>query len=48
MVEEREATGTWTFSFLVATPDAVDAAEQMSIRRENSISFAKSDMKEEV
>ena len=48
MVEEREASGTWTFSFLGATLDAVDVAEQMSIRRENSISFAKGEMKEEV
>ncbi len=48
MVEEREASGNWTFSFLGATLDAVDVAEQMSIRRENSISFAKGEMKEEV
>ena len=48
MVEEREASGTWTFSFLGATLDAVDVAEQMSIRRENSIAFEKSGMKEEV
>jgi hypothetical protein len=48
MVEEREASGTWTFSFLGATLDAVDVAEQMSIRRENSIAFEKRGMKEEV
>ena len=48
MVEEREASGTWTFSFLGATLDAVDVAEQMSIRRENSIAFEKRDMKGEV
>jgi len=48
MVEEREASGTWTFSFLGATLDAVDVAEQMSIRRENSIAFEKKDMKGEV
>jgi hypothetical protein len=48
MVEEREASGTWTFSFLGATLDAVDVAEQMSIRRENSISFEKRDMQGEV
>jgi hypothetical protein len=41
MVEERESLGTWTFSFLGATLDAVDVAEQMSIRRENSIAFEK-------
>jgi hypothetical protein len=48
IVEEREATGTWTFSFLGATLDAVDVAEQMSISRENSIAFEKGGMKEEV
>jgi hypothetical protein len=48
MVEEREASGTWTFSFLGATLVAVDVAEQMSIRRENSIAFEKKDMKGEV
>ncbi len=48
MVEEREASGTWTFSFLGATLDAVDVAEQMSIRRENSIAFEKRDMQGEV
>ena len=48
MVEEREDSGTWTFSFLGATLDAVDVAEQMSIRRENSISFEKREMKGEV
>lgn len=48
MVEEREASGTWTFSFLGATLDAVEVAEQMSIRRENSIAFEKRGMKEEV
>ena len=48
MIEEREATGTWTFSFLGAALDAVDVAESMSIRRENSIAFSKSSMKNEV
>jgi hypothetical protein len=48
MIEEREASGTWTFSFLGATLDAVDVAESMSIRRENSIAFSKSSMKNEV
>jgi len=48
MVEQREASGTWTFSFLGATLDAVDVAESMSIKRENSISFAKASMNESV
>lgn len=48
MIEQREATGTWTFSFLGATLDAADVAEQMSIRRENSIFFNKDEMKSQV
>ena len=48
MIEEREATGSWTFSFLGATIDAVDVAERMSIRKENSMFFNKNEMKEEV
>ena len=48
MIEAREATGTWTFSFLGATLDAVDVAESMSIRRDNSIAFSKASMKNEV
>ncbi len=48
MIEAREATGTWTFSFLGATLDAVDVAEKMSISRENSISFQKASMKDGV
>lgn len=48
MIEAREASGTWTFSFLGATIDAVDVAEEMSIRRDNSISFEKAAMKDDV
>ena len=48
MIETREATGTWTFSFLGATLDAVDVAEKMSIRRENSIAFSKAAMQNQV
>jgi hypothetical protein len=48
MVEQREASGTWTFSFLGATLDAVDVAEKMSIPRNNSVSFDKASMKGEV
>lgn len=48
MIETRESTGTWTFSFLGATLDAVDVAEKMSIRRENSIAFSKAAMQKEV
>ena len=48
MIETREAMGTWTFSFLGATLDAVDVAEKMSIRRENSIAFSKAAMQNQV
>jgi hypothetical protein len=48
MVEAREASGTWTFSFLGATLDAVDVAEKMSIPRENSVAFHKASMKDSV
>jgi hypothetical protein len=48
MVEAREATGTWTFSFLGATLDAVDVAESMSIQRDNSVVFEKASMKDGV
>jgi len=43
-----EATGRWTFSFLGATLDAVDVAEQMAFKRKNSYSFEKQDMNSDV
>lgn len=43
-----EATGRWTFSFLGATLDAVDVAESMAFKRQNSFSFEKSDMNSDV
>jgi hypothetical protein len=43
-----EASGKWTFSFIGATLDAIDVAAQMAIRAENSFSFQKSSMKDEV
>src|SRR5688572_12636391 len=48
LISRLEETGTWTFSFLGATLDAIEVAEQMNIRRTNSMSFEKSMMKEEV
>jgi hypothetical protein len=48
MIEERELSGKWTFSFLGATLDAIDIAEGMSIRRENSVFFEKASMKDSV
>jgi len=48
LIERLEKTGNWTFSFIGATLDAVDVAEQMSIKRQNSYSFDKSQMNEVV
>ena len=48
MISSLEATGQWTFSFIGATLDAADVAEKMAIKRENSYSFSKNEMKEEV
>ena len=48
LIREMEASGKWTFSFIGATLDAIDVAAQMAIRAENSFSFQKSSMKDEV
>ena len=48
MIESRQESGSWTFSYLGATLDAVDIAEQMSIKRNNSVAFEKEGMKEAV
>jgi len=48
MISGLEATGKWTFSFIGATLDAVDVAEQMSIKRSNSFAFQKKSMRKEV
>lgn len=47
-IERLEATGKWTFSFIGATLDAVQVAEKMSISTNNSYSFAKQHMREDV
>jgi len=47
-ITRLEATGKWTFSFIGATLDALDVAEQMAFKRQNSIQFAKESMKTEV
>jgi uncharacterized protein YegL len=41
MIKELDATGKWTFSFLGADLDAVQASDNLNIRRENIISFNK-------
>ena len=48
LISQLEETGNWTFSFIGATLDAVDRAEEMSIKRSNSMAFSKSSMKEQV
>ena len=47
-ISRLEETGKWTFSFIGATLDAVAVAETMSIKRSNSYSFKKSEMKSKV
>ncbi len=48
MIERRQETGSWTFSYLGATLDAVNVAEKLSIKRNNSISFDKAKIKTEI
>jgi hypothetical protein len=48
LIKTKEASGKFSFSFLGATLDAVDMAEKMNIRRENSAAFAKADMQDAV
>ncbi len=48
LIKSKEDSGKFTFSFLGATLDAVDIAEQMNIRRDNSSYFEKSMMKDDV
>lgn len=44
-IARLEATGKWTFSFIGATLDAVDIADKMNIKKQNSFHFDKSNMK---
>ena len=44
MISSLEESGNWTFSFIGATLDAVDVAEQMAIKKQNSFSFEKNKM----
>jgi uncharacterized protein YegL len=43
-IKELDATGKWTFSFLGAGLDAVQVSHNMNIRRENIMSYDKSNM----
>lgn len=48
LIKTKEASGKYSFSFLGATLDAVDMAEKMNIRRENSAAFSKDNMQDAV
>jgi uncharacterized protein YegL len=48
LIKSKEDSGKFTFSYLGATLDALDIAEQMNIRRDNSSYFEKSMMKDDV
>jgi hypothetical protein len=48
MIECRQETGSWTFSYLGATLDAVEIAERLSIKSNNTISFDKREIKTKV
>jgi hypothetical protein len=48
LISSKEATGRWTFSYLGATLDAVDMAEQMNIKRQNAMAFNKAAMQKDV
>ena len=47
-ISRLEETGKWVFSFIGATLDAVDVAESLSIKRQNSFAFEKKSMKSKV
>jgi hypothetical protein len=44
LISQLDETGRWTFSFLGATLDAVETAESMAFRKQNSMSFSKDEM----
>ena len=48
LIQRLEATEKWTFSFLGATLDAIEVADSLSIKRDNSIRFEKQYMNSEV
>ena len=45
LIQRLEATEKWTFSFIGATLDAVEVAQTMAIKANNSYSFDKQSMK---
>ena len=44
LIQRLEATEKWSFSYLGATLDAIEVADSLSIKRENSIRFEKENM----
>ena len=45
MIRELEATENWTFSFMGATHDALEVANDMNIRSQNALKLDKQDIK---
>jgi uncharacterized protein YegL len=45
LIGKLEKSENWTFSYLGATPDAVEIAKSLKIKKHNSMSFVKEDMK---
>ena len=44
MIGKLEESENWTFSYLGATPDAVEIANSLNIKKHNSMSFVKEEM----
>lgn len=47
LIQAKEATGKWSFTYLGATLDAVEIAKSMNIKGENSFAFEKQHMDKE-
>ena len=44
LIQAKEATGNWSFTYLGATLDAVEIAKSMNFKAENSFAFEKKNM----
>ncbi|MFD3407105.1 vWA domain-containing protein [Aquirufa sp. HETE-83D] len=47
LIQAKEATGNWSFTYLGATLDAVEIAKSMNFKAENSFAFEKKNMDKE-
>lgn len=47
LIKELEQSDNWTFSYLSNTPDAVDYASKLNIKKENAIRYQKESMQED-